>query len=495
MTDPDRTLPELHDLVDGDLVAVPTDDGRWLEDPHSGDPLQPMAVTDDSTVEQAIAAADRVHRDESWSGLSAEERAGWLEQLADAVEARVEESARLEALTTGVTVRMTSMLGFITHAAFRLAATQLRNGWGRDVMPGDRGQDVEVLKLPWGPAALLVPWNAPAPMAAHKAASALAAGAPAILKPSEFAPNGSQILADAAQVIGLPAGVLQLVHGDPHVGGLLVTDKRMRSVSFTGGLKGGRDIAAACAPDFKPAQLELGGNNAVVVLEDADIDDAAQGVEMLLTQLNGQWCRALGRLIVHDSVVDDLLDAVAARFDALQLGDPLDTASDMGPIIHSNHLHELKTAIADLEAAGGKVHQWSTVPDQGNYLAPTLVTDVPTPAARDEIFGPVGTIHTFSTDDDAVHLANATPYGLEGYVFGTDTDRAAAVARQVQAGGVKINGATVMSLSVMAPRPAWGWSGFAEEGTIESIDFFAGTRVVGVEGMEPPPFDGGDDAE
>lgn len=482
MSEFDTTLPPLKDLVDGELLDVPTTDA-WLQDPNTGENLQQMAVTEDNVVDRAIAAADRVHRSGEWSSLTSEERVGWLMQLADAVEAKAMESARLEALTTGATISITGMLSFITHVAWRAAAMTLGQGWGRQVVDGEKGQPVEVIRLPWGPATLLVPWNAPAPMAAHKAASALAAGAPAILKPSEFAPNGTGVIAEAAAEIGLPAGVLQVVHGGPHTGGLLVTDNRMRSVSFTGGLEGGRNIAAACAPDFKPTQLELGGNNPVVVLPDADLDDAALGVEMLMVQLNGQWCRALGRLIVHESVVDDLLARVQARFEKLAIGHSLSADSQMGPIVHSDHLAGLQSRVDQLVDAGGTAHQWAPLPDlPGNFLSPTLVTGASSDDALHEIFGPVGTVHTFSSDEEAVALANATPYGLEGYVFGGDTDRAMAVARQVRSGGVKVNGATMLSLSMAAPRPAWGWSGFADEGTVESIDFFCGTRVVGVEG-------------
>ncbi len=480
----DSSLPALREYVAGELREVPAE-AVWLHDPNTGAPQQPMGTSTDDSVEEALATADRVHREGTWSQLPAEERADWLDRLADAVANRADESARLESLTTGATITMTSMLSFITHAAFRLAAGVLRDGYDRRVVPGDTGNPVEVLRLPWGPAALLVPWNAPAPMAAHKAASALAAGAPAILKPSEFAPNGSVVLAEAADEIGLPAGVLQLVHGGPRVGGRLVTDPRVRAVSFTGGLRGGRAIAAACAPDFKPTQLELGGNNAMVVLPDADLDAAALGVEMLLTQLNGQWCRALGRLVVHEDVADDLLGRVLERLGTLAIGHSLSDAT-MGPMVSREHRDSLEQRIRALEAAGGTAHRTSTLPElDGAFLAPTLVTGVASEDAIDEIFGPVATVHTFGSDDDAVALANATPYGLEGYVFGTDEDRAAAVARRVRAGGVKINGATVMSLSLAAPRPAWGWSGFADEGTVESIDVFAGTRVVGVEG--PPP--------
>lgn len=483
MNEFDTSVPPLKDLVDGELVDVPAS-GDWLQDPNTGQNLQQMGHTPDATVDRAIAAAARVHTSGEWSDLSTEERAGWLMQLGDAVEAKAMESARLEALTTGATISITGMLSFITHIAWKAAAMTLGSGWGRQVVDGEKGQPVEVLRLPWGPAALLVPWNAPAPMAAHKAASALAAGAPAILKPSEFAPNGSGVIAEAAAEIGLPAGVLQIVHGGPHTGGLLVTDDRMRSVSFTGGLEGGRAIASACAPDFKPTQLELGGNNPVIVMPDANLDEAALAVEMLMTQLNGQWCRALGRLLVHESVADDLLQAVQARFEKLAIGHSLSPDSQMGPIIHSNHLAGLRSRIDALVAGGGTAHAWAPLPDlPGNFLSPTLVTGVSSDDALHEMFGPVGTVHTFSTDEEAVALANATPYGLEGYVFGSDEERAMGVARQVRSGGVKVNGATMLSLSMMAPRPAWGWSGFADEGTVESINFFCGTRVVGVEGM------------
>ncbi|MFT5223584.1 MAG: acyl-CoA reductase-like NAD-dependent aldehyde dehydrogenase [Glaciecola sp.] len=483
MTEHNISLAPLKDLVDGELVDVPAV-GDWLQDPNTGADLQQMAVTPDATVERALAAAARVHTSGSWSSLSAQERAGWLMRLGDAVEAKAMESARLEALTTGATISTTAMLSFITHIAWKAAAMTLGSGWGSQVVDGEKGQPVEVLRLPWGPTALLVPWNAPAPMAAHKAASALAAGAPAILKPSEYAPNGSGVIAEAAAEIGLPAGVLQVLHGGPHTGGMLVTDERIRSVSFTGGLEGGRAIASACAPDFKPTQLELGGNNPVIVLPDADLDDAALGVEMLMTQLNGQWCRALGRLLVHESVKDELLQRVEARFAKLVIGHSLSADSQMGPIIHSNHLAGLHTRIDALVAAGGTAHAWTPLPEgPGNFLSPTLVTGASSQDALHEMFGPVGTVHTFRTDDEAVALANATPYGLEGYVFGADEDRAMAVGRRVRSGGIKINGATMLSLSMAAPRPAWGWSGFADEGTVESINFFCGTRVVGVEGM------------
>jgi phenylacetaldehyde dehydrogenase len=267
------------------------------------------------------------------------------------------------------------------------------------------------------------------------------------------------------------------------VGGRLVKDPRVKSVSFTGGLAGGQAIASACAPDFKPVQLELGGNNPVVVFDDADLDLAAQAVVALLTSLNGQWCRALGRLIVHHTRERELIDAVLAKTRALNISSSLDPASQMGPLIHSQHKKKIldqKRAYLD---AGASEASDARLPDLGgHFVAPALVRGVSPASAQHEIFGPIGTVHPFRDEAEALSLANGTPYGLEGYVFTRDEARGLAFGRKIRAGGVKVNGSTMLSLNIMAPRPSWGLSGFGVEGTIETLRFFCGTRVVGVEG-------------
>jgi acyl-CoA reductase-like NAD-dependent aldehyde dehydrogenase len=483
VTSREGTLPDLSDLVDGERSAPAVELGRWLEDPNTGEQVQAVVATDDATLDRAVAAAARVHAEGSWSRLSDVERADWLERYADALAPRCEEVARLESLTTGAPVTQTGMLSFIVHAAFRLVAEQLRSGLLRREYDGPTGAPVEVRRLPLGPALALVPWNAPAPMAAHKVASALGAGCPTILKPSDFAPHGSGALADAAVEIGLPPGVFQLVHGDVRAGSRLVEDPRVRAVSFTGGLAGGRAIAAASVETLRPVQLELGGHNALVVMPDASAEAVAAAVVGLMTTLNGQWCRSLGRLLVPADRHDELLEAVLAALAQVRLGHSLDPETQMGPIVHSAHLQHLQERIA---ALGGKPHSSTPLPGLGgNYLAPTLLTGVDPGDALHEVFGPVATVHPYGSLDEAVALANGTPYGLEGYVVGTDTDEALAVARRVRAGGVKVNGVSPLSLHLMAPRPAWGLSGLGVEGTAETVEFFTGEQVVGVEGSLP----------
>ena len=358
------TLPLLSDLIDGERAAPTTDLGTWLEDPNTGQRVQPVMATDDAALDRAVAAAQRVHSEGAWAGLPAAERADWLERYADALAPRCAEVARLESLTTGAPITQTSMLSFIVHAAFRLVAEQLRAGLLTRTFDGPAG-DVVVRRLPLGPALCLVPWNAPAPMASHKVASALGAGCPVILKPSELAPHGSGALADAAVEIGLPPGVFQLVHGDVRAGARLVADPRIRAVSFTGGLAGGRAIAAASVESLRPVQLELGGHNPLVVMPDADLDQAAQAVVGLMTTLNGQWCRSLGRLVVPTGLADALLERVLAGLAAVRLGGSLDPASEMGPIVHSAHLAHLRQRI---EALGGTPHTATPLPRSGRQL-------------------------------------------------------------------------------------------------------------------------------
>ncbi|MFI6454873.1 aldehyde dehydrogenase family protein [Streptosporangium amethystogenes] len=466
-------IPEVQDLVDGTWAACTDDLGFDLEDPATGRPVTRAVGTSATRVGAALTAAENTSA--SWAATSPERRAEILDSVADALETRIPAIVALESFATGVPIRQTAPLGMIIGGAFRLAAGQLREGLLLSTETREDGRTVEVHRLPLGPALCLVPWNAPAPMAAHKTASALAAGCPVILKVSEYAPYGSQLL---SQVLHerLPPGVFQLIQGGPRTGERLVGDPRVRAVSFTGGLAGGRSVAAACATGLRPAQLELGGNNPLVVLPDADTETAARAAADLLTTLNGQWCRALGRLIVPRDRLGELVEAVGERLRALRAGPPLEEETDFGPLIHSAHLRRVRDAIA---AAGGRAVSYGTVPEDGNFLAPTLITGTD---LTDEIFGPAAAVVPYDTVDEAVGLANATPYGLEGYVVGADEERALAVARRVRAGEVKVNGSSIMSLHLSTPRPAWGLSGLGEEGTRETLRFFTGARVVGVEG-------------
>ncbi len=466
-------------------------DGSWQQpkltlaasvcDASTGDELFVQRASDADQIEQAIQVAVAAYNRADWSTLSAQDKAGALERIAEKIAARADAIAIADARCTGVILSFTKVVASICSAAFKSAATMLRENTQNTAFEGPHGA-VEVERLPLGPAAVIAPWNAPSGILCHKLASALAAGCPVIIKPSEWAPESAQLIVEAIVEADLPKGLVQLLHGDGKTGAALVGDARIAAVSFTGGLQGGLAVAAAAARDIKPAQLELGGNNPVVVLEDANIEAAADGVVAGLTTLNGQWCRALGRLLVHQSRYAELMEVVRKRLKDVRIGNALNADSAMGPVVHKAHLKHIHEAIERYCALGAEKVCESQLPElNGNFIAPTLLTGLKSSDALEETFGPVATVHTFATDEEAIAQANETPFGLAAYVFGEE-QHAWRLARNIRAGNIKINAVSMLNLHPLAPRPAWGLSGLGDEGVRETFEFFRGTRIIGVAG-------------
>lgn len=471
---------ELKHYIDDQWVEPDVTLPQDLFDASTGERIGSQVGASEVQILSAIEAAEKNHQQKLWAQLSVEERAVKLNQISQALTVYTDPIAEADAMQTGVVLALTQKLSQLCVAAFKAAADLLLNPPTAPAFEGAYGELI-VERLPLGPAAIVAPWNAPSGISCHKLASALAAGCPVILKPSEWAAFSSQLIAQAIASVDLPLGTFQLVHGDAACGKPLVTDSRVKAVSFTGGLRGGRAIGTACAQDIKPAQLELGGNNALVVLSDANLDAAADGVVQALTTLNGQWCRALGRLLVHESCLEPLMEKVGSKLSALKIGSTMDADSDMGPVVHPGHLDHLQSAVAEYESKGGIVHRYSRLPEhlQGWFVQPTLITGLDPKDTLEEIFGPVAVVHTFANDEEAVQLANQTPYGLAAYVFG-EQEHAIDIARCIEAGGIKINAVTLLNLHPMAPRPAWGLSGLGDEGTLETFEFFRGSRVIGI---------------
>jgi len=481
------SLPALLNYIDGGVEAPTVERGNMLRDPNNQQPLQEQMSCSPERVEAALAAAHAAYEAGEWENTPATERADILDRIADrlAQPALRERIAVADAITTGAIINTTRRMAQLAPVIFRSAASYIRDGNLAQALPGKAGA-VEYLRRPWGPALLVSPWNGPTAIGSHKIASALAAGAPCIMKPSEWAPHSALLMAAAIHAQGLPRGTFQLTCGSRHIGGQMVGDARIKSISFTGGTAGGRVIAEACARSFKPTQLELGGNNPLVVFEDADLEQAAIGITYGLTNLNAQWCRALGRVLVQRSVKDALLERVRQQLAAIRLGHSLDENSDMGPLIHQQQYESVLAEVERLRSLGGRVIQATPLPDLGGYFVPPTLVDGCEPADTiEEIFGPVATVHSFDTEAQALQLANGTPYGLAAYVYSGNQQRAFDFGRRIRTGSVKINGYSLLSLSPNAPRGAWGLSGLGEEGTCQSIDFFTGARVVGVSPQDP----------
>lgn len=467
---------ELQNYIGGRWETVPQQLEAPLCNASTGDILGYQLESGTEQVDRALAlAAESYESANGWCSLSAPERATCLLKVAEVLETRAEQIAELDSLFTGVVVSLTGRLAGICSAAFRGAAALLQD----DEYERPDGK-LLIERKALGPAAIVGPWNAPAGIVAHKLASALAAGCPTLVKPSEWAPYSAQVMVQALHQANLPGDACQLLHGTAKTGACLVGDARVAAVSFTGGLAGGRAVASACAEQVKPAQLELGGNNPLLVLEDAQLENTVSGVVTAMTLLNGQWCRALGRLLVHQSLESALLTRLKEKLAGLALGNALDPGSAMGPLAHQGHKQLIEQQVAALRQKGGIIHQSTRLPALGGWFyPPTIITGLRPEDSIEEVFGPVACLHSFDDDDQAVQLANQTPYGLAAYVFG-DEDHCWQVARKIRAGLTKINAVTLLNLSPEAPRPAWGLSGLGDEGTRETFEFFRGTRVIGV---------------
>ena len=469
-----QALRPLRNLVGGSWQdpAVPLD--ATICNSNTAEVLAEQRGSSSEQIEAAITAASGAHRSGAWNDQPAEKRAETLRAIATGLDERAADIALVDALTTGVPITQTRILSRVCGAAFRNAAELLLED---PVLRRDTTFLHE--RLPLGPAAIIAPWNAPAGIACHKLASALAAGCPVVFKPSEWAPHSAQIIAAVIDDLDLPDGIFNLLHGAGATGAQIVGDDRIAAVSLTGGLESGRAVATACAAQLKPAQLELGGNNPLIVLPDAAVDAAADGVVTALTTLNGQWCRALGRLLVHESIAADLYDAVMERLSRLTVGASTDDSADMGPMVHAGHLQHVESAIEEFAQRGGMIHASSTLPDlAGWFVAPTLISGVAPVNALHEVFGPVATVHEFADVEDAVAIANQAPFGLSAYLFG-GRNEALAIARRIETGMIKINSVTLFSPHPDLPRAAWKQSGLGEEGSRETFEFFRGTRVIG----------------
>lgn len=481
----ESTIPQPRNYIADEWSEGVTGDA-WNVDPNTREPVHRLVSTRADDVERALSHAAGAYDGRPWGDDERHERADVLERVAAALETRVEDIARADALTSGTPISVTrAVAGFLPHRV-RAAAADLR-ATPRVTALEAGGRDVRLHKVPWGPAAILTPWNGPSFIPAAKVASAVAAGCPVILKPSEHAPGSAQVVVECFVEAGLPSGALQLVHGAGDVGARLTGDPRIKVVSFTGGPGAGRAIARAGAEDFKVLQLELGGNNPVIVLDDADIDVTADGLLDGMTKLNGQWCEGPGKVLAPPALVGPLVDALTERISKLVVGHSLDEDSQVGPISNAPHFQTLQARIDGLRGLGAEIHQPAALPGLGGFfLSPTVAVGADPAQATAELFGPVVSVHAVDSAGEALRIANANPSGLDAYVFGADTDRAIEVGARIVAGEVRVNGAKVVDLGDDSAQSFWGPSGIGGHGPNESVRVFCGDRVVGVDSPDLP---------
>ncbi|MFD5226445.1 aldehyde dehydrogenase family protein [Microbacterium sp. NPDC058342] len=471
------TYPALRTWIGGVAEDSPEHDGSWLHDPNTGEQLAPSASSSLDQVDRAVAAAARAHDDGRWRGLGPEERADRLEKLAAWLDDRAEEIAHLDALNSGVPITVTRLFGGANGATLRDAARRATaSGDVRD-LPAEQG-GVRLHRVPWGPTALILPWNAPSAMAVKKAAFALAAGATIVLKPSSFSPWSAQVLMEGVRESGIPEGVVGLVQGGGAIGRALVADERVAAISMTGSTPTGRAIAATAAPRFARLQLELGSNNAAVVRRDADLAQAAKAIADGVLKLSGQWCEAPRRVLVDRARRGELAHLLVEEFGRRVIGSSLDDTTEVGPVAFADRHRELAEQRERLAQRGAELLQVAQVPAQGWFFAPTVVV-LDGPGLAEEVFGPMLLVGGYDDEDEAVRLANTGQVGLAGYVFGADEEQAAALGTKLIAGEVKVNGTSVLDMSPASAQSFFGASGLGGHGDDDVLDFFVGKRIVG----------------
>ncbi|MFI1534849.1 aldehyde dehydrogenase [Streptomyces anandii] len=416
----------------------------------------------------AVAAAKAAFP--GWAATPRAERARILHAIADGVEKRLEDLAIVETCDNGALLR-SHRRGVMPRVAhnFRFFADWLLT-LGHDDFD-TRGHTNHVSWDPAGPCVLITPWNAPLMLATWKVAPALAAGDTVVLKPAEWSPLTASLLADIAAEAGLPAGVLNVVQGyGSEIGDALTSHPDVRRISFTGSVPTARRIAASAAANLTPLSLELGGKSPLLVFADADLDLA---VDLAVEQYDnaGQVCLAATRLLVEETAAEEFTRRFAEKASALRQGDPRDESTDIGPNIHERQLEKIDGFVRRAVAAGARVILGGHRGD-GHYYAPTLLTDVAQDSeiVQEEVFGPVLTLQTFSTEDEAVRLANDTRFGLAATLATGDAERAARVTERLVAGTVWVNCFFVRDLR--APFGGSRHSGVGREGGTWSFDFY-----------------------
>ena len=473
------------DLIDGVWCRPTESPTATLDDPNTGEFRAAQTATAPEEVERALHAASSLHARGTWAWTPAEQRIELLSMIADGLDRRVAELGFEDAMATGNPLRVATQMASYLGPRVRSAVTQVREIGESTSLPA-AGRAVRLLRRPLGPAAVIAPWNAPTFVAVAKVASALAAGCPVLLKPSEWAPAGCQLVAevikDAVAHLGLPPAVFQLVHGAAAVGGQLAADPRIRAISFTGGGAGGRAVAAAAAPHFTALQLELGGHNPVIIRPDADLAAAAATLAEGMTKLNGQWCEAPGKILIpgqmHDEFVASLLDELAT----LRMGHCLDEATDLGPLSHGSHRAHLQQRVDALVARGGKALTASPLPDLGGwFFAPTVVVGLRAGDSIHELFGPAVSVHVVGSVAEALEAADGPETGLAGFVFGGDLEAALDTAARIPAGEIRVNGTKLADLADGSEQTFWNSSGIGGHGPTDMVRFFQGRRVIGVD--------------
>jgi aldehyde dehydrogenase (NAD+) len=431
-------------------------------------------------VDRAVVAARTAFDRGPWPRMTHKERADWLEKVADGWTKRAAAFAETWTCESGVLHSIAKYAAANPASTFRFHAGLADTfEWEEPHVTPD-GLRAAIVREPVGVVGAIIPWNAPNSLIAYKTAAALIAGCTVIVKTSPEAPASAYLLAEICEDVGLPAGVFNFVTAEREVSERLVRHPGVDKISFTGSTAAGRRIGSICGERIARCTLELGGKSPAVILDDYDVDTAAKSIAQSARFLTGQVCSSLTRLIVGRSRHDAFVDALAARFGKVRVGDPFDASSEMGPLAMARQRDRVESYIAKGREGGARLATGGGRPahlDRGYFIEPTVFANVDNDSiiAREEIFGPVLSVIPADSEEQAIEIANDTIYGLNASVFTNDPERAYAVARRIRAGTV---GHNAFKTDFSIAFGGFKQSGIGREGGTEGMHPYLEAKTV-----------------
>jgi len=479
-------------FINGEFVVAVGGHRLPVVNPHDGSLITEIAEGRQADIDLAVAAAKAAFP--KWKAVAAAERGRLLLKLADALEVNSEEFAQLESLNTGHPIKDSRFLDVPrTAACFRYFGGMADKIQG-DVMPVEPGFLNYVVREPLGVVGAIVPWNFPLMFCSWKMGPALAAGNTIVLKPSELTPLTSLRLAELMREVGFPNGVVNIVPGFGHTAGeRLATHSDVAKIAFTGSTTVGRRIVEYSSSNLKRVQLELGGKGANIVFNDANITAAINGSAFAIFHNQGQACIAGSRLILQEEIAEEFISKFVALAKSIKIGNPLDPATEMGPLTSAMHRDRVLDFVKVAVDEGGEILTGGKSPEDpalrnGCYVLPTIVRvrNNESRVCHEEVFGPFVTVTTFKTEQEALEIANSTEYGLGGGLWTNDLSRAHRVASQIRSGMVWIN--SYKRVSPNSPFGGTGKSGYGREMGFEAIREYTEAKSiwVNVDAKLPP---------